>query len=49
MWLNVSTNSEFAQIFNKESYPALVIYSHGKTKKFVTHEGEFSAASICKF
>jgi thioredoxin-like negative regulator of GroEL len=46
MWLNVSTQKKFAGIFGVEKYPQFVIYSHGKRKKFLVHEGEYTAKSI---
>jgi len=46
MWMNVNNQKEFASIFGASSLPQLAIYSHGKRKKFLIHEGEFTAKSI---
>jgi hypothetical protein len=46
MWLNADTQSKFANIFGTEDLPRLVIYSHGKRKKYLVHEGEFTSKSI---
>ena len=48
MWINKNTQSQFVSLFGLESTPKLVIFSHGKRKKFLIHEGEFSAKDIRK-
>mmetsp|Transcript_24393 Transcript_24393/g.21573 ORF Transcript_24393/g.21573 Transcript_24393/m.21573 type:complete len:91 (-) Transcript_24393:133-405(-) len=46
MWLNVETQKEFAEMFKVESYPSMVVLSYGKRKKYLVHEGEFSADAM---
>jgi len=46
MWLNVNNQDRFSQVFAVEEYPSLVIFSHGKRKKYVIHEGDFTKNSI---
>jgi len=46
MWLNVDAQDRFSKVFQVEAYPSLVIFSHGKRKKYVVHEGEFTQNSI---
>jgi len=46
MWMNVNNQKEFVKIFGLDATPKLVIYSHGKRKKFITHDGENTATSI---
>jgi hypothetical protein len=46
MWLNVGNQKEFSKIFGSEAVPKLALYSHGKRKKYLVHEGEFNAKSI---
>jgi len=46
MWMNVNNQKDFVKIFGIEAFPKLVIYSHGKRKKFIAHEGENTANSI---
>ena len=48
MWLNVPNQERFSKVFAVEDYPHLVIFSHGKRKKYVIHEGEFTKSSIRK-
>jgi hypothetical protein len=49
MWLNVGTQKKFASIFGTEELPKFVVYSHGKRKKFLIHEGEFTSKSLRNF
>jgi len=46
MWLNVESQPQFAQAFVVEEYPKFVILSHGKIKKYMIHEDEFTKNSI---
>jgi len=48
MWLNVETQDRFSKVFVVEEYPSLVIFSHGKRKKYVIHEGGFNKNAIGK-
>lgn len=49
MWLNVETQTRFAQAFVVEELPKLVLLSHGKRKKYVIHEGDFTKSAIGKY
>ena len=46
MWLNVESQAQFARIFVVDEYPKFIILSHGKIKKYMIHEGDFSKSSI---
>jgi len=39
MWLNVDTNPEFAGLFGVSEYPKVTVFSPGKRKKFLIHDG----------
>jgi len=49
MWLNVDSQDKFSKVFAVEEYPSLVIFSHGKRKKYVIHEGGFNKNAIGRF
>jgi hypothetical protein len=46
MWLNVDTNTDFANMFGASDLPKLAVFSPGKRKKFLLHEGSLEATSI---
>jgi len=46
MWLNVDTNSEFGGMFGATEFPKIAVFSPGKRKKFLIHEGPISGSSI---
>ena len=49
MWLDASTESDFASTFNLgDQYPAVVILNPGKRKRFLQHEGEINDQNIEK-
>ena len=48
MWLNQSNQEAFAKLLQGDSLPRLAVFSHGKRKKYLIHEGPFTAKDICK-
>jgi len=46
MWLDASTETEFANIFELESYPQIVVMNPGKRKRFLIHKGELTSNSV---
>jgi len=46
MWLNVESNPNFAGVFGVANYPTVAVFSPGKRKKFLIHEGELTSAAI---
>jgi len=48
MWLNVDTNTDFAALFGVSEYPKIAVFSPGKRKKFLLHDGTIDASSISK-
>ena len=48
-WLNIEAEPEWAATFSKaDGYPKVVVYSHGKRKKYLVHQEENTALAICK-
>jgi len=46
MWLNVDTNPNFAALFAVSEYPKVAVFSPGKRKKFLLHDGPLNVQSI---
>jgi len=46
MWLNVDTNPSFAALFGVSEYPKVAIFSPGKRKKFLLHDGPVTIAGL---
>lgn len=47
MWLDASTEPDFASIFNLEDkFPKVVILNPGKRKRFLLHEGDITEKAI---
>ena len=47
MWLDASTEPDFASIFNLEDkFPKVVILNPGKRKRFLIHDTEITEANI---
>lgn len=47
MWLNQNSQPNFAKLLAGDSTPRLAVFSHGKRKKYLIHEGPFTAKAIC--
>lgn len=48
MWLNINTQPAFAKLLAGDSTPRLAVFSHGKRKKYLIHEGPFIAKDILR-
>jgi len=48
MCLNVDSNPNFAGLFGVIEYPKLAVFSPGKRKKFLIHDGPIDVTSISK-
>jgi uncharacterized protein len=46
LWLDASTEKDFADIFELSSYPSVVILNPGKRKRFTLHEGEITSVAV---
>ena len=46
MWLDASTEPEFANVFDLSEHPKIVVMNPGKRKRFLIHQGEITASSV---
>eukprot|EP01015_Nassula_variabilis_P007141 TRINITY_DN1542_c0_g1_i6.p1 TRINITY_DN1542_c0_g1~~TRINITY_DN1542_c0_g1_i6.p1 ORF type:complete len:314 (-),score=74.97 TRINITY_DN1542_c0_g1_i6:56-997(-) len=46
MWLDATAESKFAQIFEVEKYPQVLILNPGKRKRFLIHEGDITSEAL---
>jgi len=46
LWLDATAEKDFADIFQLDSYPSVVILNPGKRKRFTLHDGEITSAGV---